>query len=97
MASNVHWIREDQSPKTIVRREGNMNKFFFSISLKSNGWLWIQAADSGDTVDGDYYIDNCLESVIEELKDQRPKSGLKGIKLLHENTKPQVAKEAKTF
>lgn len=96
-ASNAHWIAEGQSPKTIVRRSQDEPKMLFSIFFKSNSWLWIHAVDSGQTIDGKYYIDNCLKPTIEELKKQRPISGVKGIKLLHDNAKPHVAIEVKNF
>jgi len=96
-ASNTYWIGEGQSAKTVVRRSQYEPKMLFSIFFKSNGWLWIHAADSGQTIDGNYYIDNCLEPTIEELKKQRPISGVKGIKLLHDNAKPHVAIEVKNF
>lgn len=96
-ASNAHWVSKGQSPKTVVRRSNYEPKMLFSIFFRSNGWLWIHAVDSGETVDGNYYINNCLGPVIEEIKKQRPNSGVKGIKLLHDNAKPHVASEVKTF
>lgn len=96
-ASHAHWIRKGESPKTVVRRGKYEPKTLFSIFFKSNGWLWIHAVDRGDTVDGGYYIDNCLEPLVEELREQRPNSGVKGIKLLHDNAKPHVALEVKNF
>jgi len=96
-ASNAHWVGKGQSPKTVVRRGKFEPKVLFSIFFKSNGWLWIHAVDRGEKVDGTYYIDNCLEPVIEELKYQRPNSGVRGMKLLHDNAKPHVASEVKNF
>ena len=86
-----------QGPKSIVRRRGYGPKVLFSILFKSDGWLWISANDDSDTVDGNYYIKNCLEPPIEEFKNQRPNTGIKGVKLLDDNTKPLVAKEVKTL
>lgn len=96
-ASNTHWIGDGQSPKTTVRRGQYEPKMLFSVFFKSNGWLWIHAVESGQRMDGNYYIANCLEPTIKELKKQRPISGVKGIKLLHDNAKPHVAVEVKNF
>lgn len=96
-ASNAHWIAEGQSPKTIVRQSQYEPKMLFSIFFKSSGWLWIHAVGSGQKIDGNYYINNCLAPSIEEIKKERPISGVKGIKLLHDNAKPHVAAETKTF
>lgn len=96
-ASNAHWIGEGQNPKTIVKRDRYEPKMLFSIFFKSNGWLWIHALDSKKTIDANYYINNCLAPTIEEVKKQRPISGVKGIKLLHDNAQPHVAEEVENF
>ncbi len=46
-----------------------------------------------ETIDHDYYIDNCLRPVIDEVKTQRPVLGVQSIKLLHDNGKPHIHKD----
>jgi len=52
---------------------------------------------SGQAIDQDYYINNCLESAIEELSKERPISRTKDIKLLHDYSKPHVTKDVLFF
>jgi len=96
-ASNSQWIGEGQKPKTVVRRSQYEPKMLFSIFFKSNGPLWIHALDKNQTIDQDYYIDNCLGPAIKELIKQRPITGTKGIKLLHDNAKPHMTKDVLNF
>ncbi|MDR3550226.1 MAG: hypothetical protein P4L31_02345 [Candidatus Babeliales bacterium] len=96
-ASNAQWIGEGEKPKTVVRRSQHESKMLFSIFFRSNGPLLVHAVDSGQTIDQDYYIDNCLEAVIEELMEQRPMTGTKGIKLLQDNARPHMTKRVLNF
>ena len=45
------------------------------------------------TIDHQYYIESCLQSVIEEIKKQRPRSGTHAIKLHHDNGGAHVHKD----
>jgi len=96
-ASNSQWIGEGERAKTVVRRSQYESKMLFSIFFRSNGPLWIHALDSDQTIDQDYYINYCLGPAIEEIIKERPISGTKGIKLLHDNAKPHVAKDVLNF
>ncbi|CAF4963301.1 unnamed protein product, partial [Rotaria socialis] len=79
------WIGEGESPRTIVRRRKFERKNLFSIFFKSNGPVLIHAVDNDETIDQDYYIENCLEPVVKEIRKQRKSNGTKGIKLLRDN------------
>jgi histone-lysine N-methyltransferase SETMAR len=87
-ASNACWINEGQNPNTVVRQGQYAPKRLYSIFFKANGWLFVHALETGQTIDRSYYIDNCLKPVVEEIWKQRPKTGPKGLKLLHDNAKP---------
>lgn len=84
--SNASWLREGQSPGTAVKRNRYEPKVLFSIFFKSNGFVIIHAVGKGQTIDRFYYIDQLLKRVIKEVKKQRPNSGLKNMKLLHDNS-----------
>jgi hypothetical protein len=62
----------------------------FSIFFKSTGPVIIHRIERGQTVDHQYYIDKCLQPVVNEIKRQRPSFGTRGIKFLHDNGKPHV-------
>ncbi len=53
--------------------------------------------ERGDSISGDYYKDNCLESLFDNIKQRRPKSDLHAIKLHHDNAKPHQTKNIKIF
>ncbi|CAF3339055.1 unnamed protein product [Rotaria socialis] len=87
-STNKTWIGEGESPRTIVRRRKFERKNLFSIFFKSNGPVLIHAVDNDETIDHDYYIENCLKPVVIEIQKQRKSNGTKGIKLLHDNASP---------
>lgn len=91
------WIDEGQSPNTTVRRDRYEPKRLFSIFFKANGWIAIHALAKEGSIDRFYYIDNCLKLVVEELRRQRPNSGAKGLKLLHDNAGPHDNPEVRTY
>lgn len=91
--SNASWIKKGESPRTVVRRNRYEPKVMFSIFFKSTGPVLVHAVGKGDTIDRYYYINNCLEPVINEIKRQRPSSGLKNVKLLHDNARAHNNKD----
>lgn len=92
-ASHACWISEGQSPPTIARRSRNEEKRLFSIFFKANGWLHVHYLNKGQTLNYSYYVDNCLKPVTKVLWEQRPNSGPKGLKLLHDNARPHTKPE----
>ena len=46
--------------------------------------------DEGMMMDHNYYIENCLKSVIKEIWKQRRSAGTKGIKLLEDNAEARM-------
>ena len=58
-------------PTTTVRRGKFEEKNIFSIFFKSNGFVFIHAVDEGKTIDHNYYIENCLKSVVKEIWKQK--------------------------
>jgi histone-lysine N-methyltransferase SETMAR len=87
-ASNACWVSQGQSPTPLVRRDKFEPKTLFSLFFRSKGPLLIHAVGKEQTVDKFYYIANCLKPVVKEVRKQRPKKGLKGMRLLHDNAKP---------
>ena len=53
--------------------------------------------DKGKTINKDSYINDCLVPLVNTLKRQRPSTGAKNIKLHHDNARPHVHKEIKSF
>lgn len=82
--SNSAWIGEGEKPRTVVKRNRYEPKVLFSIFFKSTGPVLVHAVEKGKKVNRFYYMDKCLKPVIKEIHRQRPSSGLKNMKLLHD-------------
>ena len=66
--SNAAWVTKGDPPPTIVRRNKFAPKTLFWIFFNSTGPLLIHRFERGKTIDHQYYIENCLQPVIEETK-----------------------------
>ncbi|CAF3769436.1 unnamed protein product, partial [Rotaria sordida] len=84
-ASNAAWVTKEDPPPTIVRRDKFAPKTLFRIFFKSTGPILIHRVERGQTVDHQYYIENCLQPVIEEVTKRRPLSGTLAIKIHYDN------------
>ncbi|CAF1396403.1 unnamed protein product, partial [Rotaria sp. Silwood1] len=88
-SSNATWVGENEPPRTIVRRNRFEPRTLFCFFFKSTGSLLIHKADKGKTIDHDYYIDNCLIPVINEIR-KKEKSSRTTYKMLHDNGPPHT-------
>ena len=68
-----------------------------SIFFKSTALVVIHHVERGQTIDHQYYIGNCLESLIDNIKRQRPTCGVQGIKLHYDNGRLHVHKEVSNY
>ena len=59
--------------------------------------IHIDCMVKGVTITSHYYIENYLKRVLEEINKQRPTSGRTNVKLLHDNARPDVQKDVKSF
>ncbi|CAF2260734.1 unnamed protein product [Rotaria magnacalcarata] len=57
----------------------------------------IHHVERGQTIDHDYYINNCLQPLVNEIKKQRPSSGTHAIKIHHDNARPHAHKDVSTY
>ena len=89
-SSNAAWTPIGGSSPTVARRSRFAPRTLFCIFFKTTGPVLIHYVDRGDTIDHRYYIDNCLEPLIEEIRKQRPTSGTHAIKLHHDNAKSHM-------
>ncbi len=89
-------VRRDPPP-TVVRRSKFAPRNLFSIFFKSGGPVLIHHLERGETIDHQYYINNCLQLLINEIKHQRPSFGIHGIKLHHDNGRPHMHKNVTDY
>lgn len=65
-----------------VQRSRFAPKSLLSIFFKSTSPVLIHSVERGQTIDHQYYIDNCLQPVIDEIKSQRPSLGIRAINFI---------------
>ncbi|CAF1140319.1 unnamed protein product, partial [Didymodactylos carnosus] len=92
-SSNATWISENEPPRTIVRRDRSDPKTLFCLFFKSNGPVLIHKVDKGKTINHNYYIENCLRPVIDEIRKQEKSSRTKCIRLLHDNGRSHIHRD----
>ncbi|CAF5161028.1 unnamed protein product, partial [Rotaria sp. Silwood1] len=63
----------------------------------STGPVLIHSVKRGQTIDHQYYINNCLRPVINEIRKQRPSLGIQSIKLQHDNGRPHMHEDVVNF
>ena len=95
--SNASWVASGEPPRTVVRRNRFEPKSMITVFFRTTGAVLIDCMETGQTINAKYYIKNCLKPVIACLEDQRPSTGAKNLKILHDNAKPHVAKIVKTY
>ena len=91
-SSNAAWVAKGDPLPTVVRPNKFAPRTLFSIFFKSTGPAIIHRIERGETVDHWYYIDNCLQPLVNEIKRQRPSLGTRAIQLLHSNGRSHVHK-----
>ena len=62
------------TPPTVAQRSCFAPRTLFCVFFKTTDPVLIQHVDRGGTIDHRYYINNCLEPLIEEIRKQRPTS-----------------------
>ena len=90
-------MRRGNPPPTVARQSKYAPKTLLVIFFKSNDPLLVHRLERGQTIDHQYYIDNCLHPVVDEIKRQRPSYGTRGIKIHHDNGRPHVHKDVLTY
>ncbi|CAF4976585.1 unnamed protein product, partial [Rotaria sp. Silwood1] len=95
--SNAAWTASGDPSPTLVRRSHFAPKTFFCIFFKSTGPVLIHSVEPGQTIDHQYYINNCLQPVIDEINKERPTFGTHGIKLHHDNGRSHFHKDVLNY
>ncbi|CAF2882018.1 unnamed protein product [Rotaria sp. Silwood2] len=95
--SNAAWVKKGDPPPTIVRRSRFAPRTLVCIFFNSTGPLLIHYVQREQTIDHEYYIENCLYPVINEIKSQRSSFGTRSIKLHHDNGTPHFHQEVLNY
>lgn len=95
-SSNSTWVGENEPPRTMVRRNKYEPKTLFCLFFKFTGSVLIHKVDKGKTINHNYYIENCLIPVINEIR-KKEKSSLTKCKLLHDNGSPHTHRDVVNY
>lgn len=85
------WVYEDEPPPTKVVRQKSAAEQMVAVFFRSAGPIAAVPLQERRTVNSEWYCEVCPPTVFEEVCKQRPKTGLRGIFLHHDNARPHTA------
>lgn len=91
------WVFEDEKPPTKVVRSKSIGKRMVAIFFRRSGVLAAVPLVEQRTVNAQWYTETCLPVVFQELQKERPKTGVHGIFLHHDNASAHTAAQTLDF
>jgi histone-lysine N-methyltransferase SETMAR len=95
--SNSSWIKEGESPRTVVKRNQFEPKTMFSIFFRSTGLVHLTYLESGKSIDNIRYLNDCLKPIVNKINQQRPLYSTKNMKFHHDNARPHIHSSVKDY
>ncbi|KAI6651263.1 Transposase [Oopsacas minuta] len=92
---NKVWIVKASSPPALPRPDHWATKVMYTIFFESHGPVCQICTPKGQTVTGHFYATVVLPEIEKHYIERRPATGLRGIKILHDNARPHKSKEVK--
>ena len=96
-AQNKAWIKKSANAPRIVRKSRSTKKVLYTIFFNTKGVIFQKPREKGGTITGVYYNEKVLADIVSYYKRARPTTGLKGIKLLHDNAPAHKSKVVKEY
>ena len=84
-AKNKVWVSSEGNRPVIVRCCKTSNRMLYAIFFDSKGPVLQILVPKGSSVTGKFYRDSVLTQLVDFYQDRRPRTGVCGIKLLHNN------------
>ena len=85
-AKNKVWVSSEGDRPVIVRRCKTSNSLLYAIFFDSKGPVLQIQVPKGSSVTGKFYKESVLTHLVDFYQKRRPRTGVRGIKLLHDNT-----------
>ena len=79
------WVFPNEEPPTKIKRAQSVGKKMIASFFSANGHVATITLEDRRKVNSEWYITKCLPQVFEKIKESRPKAGLRGICLHHDN------------
>ncbi|KAI6647180.1 Transposase [Oopsacas minuta] len=92
---NKVWIVKGSSPPALPRPDHWATKVMYTIFFDAHGPVCQICTPKGQTVTGHFYATVVLPEIENHHIERRPATGLRGIKILHDNARPHKSKEVK--
>ena len=85
-AKNEVWVSSEGDRPVIARRCKTSNRMLYAIFFDSKGPVLQIPVPKGSSVTGKFYRESVLTQLVDFYQKRRPRTGVRGIKLLHDNT-----------
>ena len=82
---NKVWVSSEGDRPVIVRRCKTSNRMLCAIFFDSKGPVLQIPVPKGSSVTGRFYRESVLTQLVDFYQKHRPRTGVRGIKLLHDN------------
>ena len=87
-AKNKVWVSSEGDRPVIVRCCKTSNRMLYAIFFDSKGPVLQIPVLKGSFVTGKFCRESVLNQLVDVYQKRRPRTGVCGIKLLHDNTQP---------
>ena len=84
-AKNKVWASSEGERPVIARCFKTSNRMLYAIFLDSKGPVLQIPVPKGSSVTGKFYRESVLPQLVDFYQKRRPRTGVRGIKLLHDN------------
>lgn len=85
------WIFPDEDPPTKVKRSRSVGKKMVATFFSKSGHVATIPLEEQGTVTAQWYTTVCLPKVFEKLQERRPRTGLRGTLIHHDNASAHTA------
>ena len=84
-AKNKVWVSSEGDRPVIAGRCKTSNRMLYAIFFDSKGPVLHIRVPKGSSVTGKFYRESVLTQLVDFYQKRRPRNGVRGIKLLHDN------------
>lgn len=83
--NNKVWVGQNDDRPQIARRNRTSKRIMYALFFDSQGIVARVPVPEGTSVTGSFYKDFVLSQVVQHYATARPRTGVRGVKLLHDN------------
>ena len=83
--NNKIWVGENNERPVVARRSRRVRRVMYALFFESDGIAAHVSVPENCSVTGTFYRDFILSAVVNHHQAKRPRAGVRGIKLLHDN------------